>query len=210
MRARRMPAGERKQQILDAAEEVFSSAGYRDVSTAAVAAAAGVSEPTLYRYFESKRDLYLAMLKRNAERLVVSWRQTAAASPDPMSALIQIGIDYSTQLAADPSPFLLRARSLLETSDPAIAAHAREKFWETFEFVQKIYDDAIEAGQLPADSDSRSLAWLFMAVGGLLDQFLLMGMEPPDQNELAKMMSIVWPRVQDARAVALPKKRRAR
>lgn len=193
-----MPAEERRQQILDAAEVVFATSGYRDVGTAAVAAEAGVSEPTLYRYFESKRDLYVAMLERNASRLLTSWREIADTSADPMSALIEIGIQYSQQLETDPSPFLLRARSLLETGDPVVAELARTNFWATFDFVQRLYQQAIEAGQLAAESDSRSLSWLFMAVGGLLDQFLLMGVDPPGEQELARMMTTIWPRPESA------------
>ncbi len=188
-----MPASERRQQILDAAVVVFAANGYRDVGTAAVAAEAGVSEPTLYRYFDSKRELYLAMLERNAERLLSSWRKLADDSPDPMAALVAIGRDYARQLETNTSPFLLRARSLLETGDVGVEEHARKQFWATFDFVRGIYERARESGQIAADSDSRSLAWMYMAVGGLLDQFLLMGLEPPAQEEMARMMAVVLP-----------------
>ncbi len=208
VRAKRLPASERHEQILDAAEVVFASSGYRDVGTAAVAAQAGVSEPTLYRYFDSKRDLYLALLDRNSSRLHASWQQIVDSSPDPISALMRIGIDYSDQLAENPGPFLLRARSLLETGDPLVAERSRATFWRTFEFVEKLYQAAAERRQIPADSDSRSLAWLFMAVGGLLDQFLLMGVDPPSQDELARMMAVVWPRDEAPPAASKPRKKK--
>jgi len=126
-----MPAEERREQILDAAEVAFSTRGYRDVGTAEVAAQARVSEPTLYRYFASKRDLYLAMLERNADRLLATWREIAAASADAMTGLSEIGRWYFEQLQKNPTPFLLRARSLLEVAaDEKLANHSRKNFWE--------------------------------------------------------------------------------
>ncbi len=190
-----MPANERRQQVLDAAEAVFSVNSYRDVGTAGVAAEAGVSEPTLYRYFDSKRDLYLAMLDRNAKRLLAGWRRLAEESPSAMGGITAIGIQYYTQLKEDPSQFLLRARSLLETGDEMVADHARKVFWETFEFIEGIYRRARDAGEIAADTDVRAQAWLFMSMGGLLDQFLLMGLDPPELDELARMMALVGPPV---------------
>ena len=204
-----MPAGERRQQILDAAEVVFSANGYRDVGTAAVAAEAGVSEPTLYRYFDSKRDLYLAVLDRNASRQLAGWRATAEKSPDAITALVEIGTDYSERLAENASPFLLRARSLLETGDEAVAEHARKNFWATFQLIEGLYQRAIDEGKIAGDSNPRSLAWLFMAVGGLLDQFLLMDLEAPGPDELARIMSVVWPKpARPEDAVASRRRRR--
>jgi len=197
-----MPAAERREQILDAAVVVFSSSGYRDVGTAAVAAQAEVSEPTLYRYFDSKRDLYLAMLDRNANRLMASWRLIAEESSDAMTGLAEIGIHYYHQLSENPAPFLLRARSLLETGDPELTAHARKHFWDTFEFIQGLYERARDDGQIAADTDVRAHSWLFMAVGGLLDQFLLMGLDHLEGAEIGRMMAVVGPRPSESKTGA--------
>jgi len=190
-----MAAGDRRAQLLDAAEVAFSAKSYRDVGTAEVAAQAGVSEPTLYRYFVSKRELYLAVLERNADRLLETWRQTAARSPDAMTGLGEIGIWYFDQLRKNPGPFLLRARSLLDAGgDAKLANHARKNFWETFEFIQGLYERARSEGQIASDTDPRAHAWLFMSVGGLLDQFLLMGIDNVDGAEIGRMMEVVSPR----------------
>jgi len=194
-RALRMPAKDRREQLLEAAEVAFSVTSYRDVGTAEVAAQARVSEPTLYRYFASKRDLYLAVLERNADRLLETWQQIAARSPDAMSGLGEIGIWYFDQLQKNPTPFLLRARSLLDVGgDEKLARHARKNFWETFEFIQGLYERARVAGQIARDTDPRAHAWLFMSVGGLLDQFLLMGIDNLDGAEIGRMMEVVSPR----------------
>jgi AcrR family transcriptional regulator len=53
---------ERRQQILDAALEVFSRRGYHVTNVSDVAAQAGVSQGTIYWYFDSKDELFQAAL----------------------------------------------------------------------------------------------------------------------------------------------------
>jgi TetR/AcrR family fatty acid metabolism transcriptional regulator len=62
----RLPRIQREAQILDAATRVFASKGYRAATTKEIAAKAGVSEGTIYNYFDSKYDLLIAMSKRLA------------------------------------------------------------------------------------------------------------------------------------------------
>lgn len=53
---------ERRQQILDAALTVFSGKGFHATNVSDVAAEAGVSQGTIYWYFESKEELFHAAL----------------------------------------------------------------------------------------------------------------------------------------------------
>ena len=64
-----MPKDQRRAQLLDAASEVFTTRGYHAAAMDDIADAAGVSKPVLYQHFESKLDLYLALLDRSCERL---------------------------------------------------------------------------------------------------------------------------------------------
>jgi AcrR family transcriptional regulator len=55
---------ERKQQILDAAEDVFTQKGFDDARMDDIAEQTGLSKGTLYLYFKSKDDLIIAILDR--------------------------------------------------------------------------------------------------------------------------------------------------
>ncbi len=68
-RPSRLPKDQRRAQLLDAASEVFTTRGYHAAAMDDIADAAGVSKPVLYQHFESKLDLYLALLDRSCERL---------------------------------------------------------------------------------------------------------------------------------------------
>lgn len=54
---------ERKQQILDAALSVFSEKGFALATTAEIARTAGIAEGTIYNYFPSKRELFVAVIQ---------------------------------------------------------------------------------------------------------------------------------------------------
>jgi AcrR family transcriptional regulator len=58
---------ESRRRILEAARDVFFRDGFMRANLDEMAEKAGVAKGTLYRYFESKADLYVAVLALNAE-----------------------------------------------------------------------------------------------------------------------------------------------
>ena len=65
MATRRLPTDERWDLIADAAGRLFAARGYDGTRLDAVAAAAGVTKPILYRHAAGKEALYLAVLDRH-------------------------------------------------------------------------------------------------------------------------------------------------
>ncbi|HYH52938.1 MAG TPA: TetR/AcrR family transcriptional regulator [Solirubrobacterales bacterium] len=65
----RLPLAERRALIVEAAGRLFGEHGFDATRLDAVAAAAGVTKPIVYRHFGSKRDLYLALLDRHGDDL---------------------------------------------------------------------------------------------------------------------------------------------
>jgi AcrR family transcriptional regulator len=175
-RAVRLPAPVRREQILEAAITVFAQASYRDASTAAIASELGVSEPTLFRHFPSKRALYLAAIERSGEMLAGRWQEIAADAPTPLAALLEMGRWYFAELQSDSRALRLRFRSCSETADPEVATRVREQFRDVFELVRALYEAARANGEIASDTDTRAHAWLFMAVGTLLDTTQMLGL----------------------------------
>src|SRR5918997_3007368 len=79
-RAARMPKDQRRAQLLDAANAVFTSRGYHAAAMDDIAEAAGVSKPVLYQHFPSKLDLYLALLDASCDSLVDVVREALASN----------------------------------------------------------------------------------------------------------------------------------
>jgi AcrR family transcriptional regulator len=66
----RLPADQRRQQLLDVAREVFARRGFHAGSMDEIAEAAGVTKPVLYQHFPSKRALYVELLHDTGEQLL--------------------------------------------------------------------------------------------------------------------------------------------
>ena len=173
-RAPKLPADARQRQLLDVAIHVFAAHGYAGASTQAIASAAGISEPALYRHFPSKRALFLAAFDRASTELLDGWRAIAAESGSPLDAITRIGIWYTDRLRARPDDLVLRYRSLGHTDDPELGARVRANYRETLAFVRGLYEQAHARGLIEPSADPRVLAWLFLAIGAALDQAQLL------------------------------------
>src|SRR5262245_15608146 len=66
---RRLPRAQRREQILAAATEAFARSGFAATGLDDIATEAGITRVLLYRHFESKTDLYQAVLNRMCARL---------------------------------------------------------------------------------------------------------------------------------------------
>lgn len=67
-----------RERILNAAYELFSQRGIRDVGVEEIMARSGVAKATLYRHFPSKDALVLAFLARREQRWTLGWSRPAA------------------------------------------------------------------------------------------------------------------------------------
>lgn len=81
-RAARLPREQRRQQVLAAALDVFSTSGYHSASMDEIAEAAGVSKPVLYQHFPGKLDLYLAILDAGIDDLMAAARSALGGTTD--------------------------------------------------------------------------------------------------------------------------------
>lgn len=78
---RRLPPDERRALIEDAAAQLFAEQGYAATRLDEIAAAAHVTKPVLYRHFDSKKALYLALLAKHAQQLPRFVNPTVSEEP---------------------------------------------------------------------------------------------------------------------------------
>jgi AcrR family transcriptional regulator len=79
-----MAGADRREAILEAARSAFAEGGFHQTSLDAVAERAGVSKALIYEHFDSKRELYIAMLEAHVGELVerISGAVSAASEPE--------------------------------------------------------------------------------------------------------------------------------
>jgi AcrR family transcriptional regulator len=103
----RLTATARREQILDVALEVFGRAGFHGASMNDVAEAAGVTKPVLYQHFDSKRELYRALLEEVGNRLLSAIAKATADAPDGRSQTQRGFQAYFRWVAEDHDEFKL-------------------------------------------------------------------------------------------------------
>jgi AcrR family transcriptional regulator len=88
----------RRQDILSAAESLFSKNGFFKTSMAEIATASQFAMGTVYRFFKSKEEIYISIVEDKVEELIglldekVGREKTAS---DKINAFIQVKLDYA-------------------------------------------------------------------------------------------------------------------
>jgi TetR/AcrR family transcriptional regulator len=174
----RLSARERESQILRAATRVFARSNYRLAGTADIALEAGISEPTIYKYFPSKKDLFIRILKRIGERILDMWKQAAATGEgDTLSALRRMGRVYVEGLRTHPDDLKVQFQALAESDDPDIAHQLRENHKAYVRFLSQVIDRGKRDGIVRSDLDPYVGAWLLNSIGFTLTLVRLLGFD---------------------------------
>jgi AcrR family transcriptional regulator len=112
----------RREQILDAAAELFAAKGFHGVSVGELGKACGITGPALYKHFPSKDAVLAEMLVSISERLLEEGRDRVARATDAAAAL--------EALVAWHIDFALRHRALIVVQDrdwQSLPPEARER-----------------------------------------------------------------------------------
>ena len=120
MARRRLPADQRRAKIEQAAARLFAQRGYAATKLDDIAAAAGVTKPMLYRHFESKKALHLALLAKHRDELLGRMVETAG-SQEPLGSRLPVILDAWFGYVEE-HPYAWRMLFRDTTGDPEIQA----------------------------------------------------------------------------------------
>ena len=170
--------------IISAAYACLSAPHSGAVSVAAILDAAGMSTRAFYRHFQSKDELFLAMLRRDADWVVRHMRTIAEETPGGPVAQLTACVDYLLALAYDP-----RSRAhivVLDSDEVRVAKGYRETHAELRIEREKIFADILSRGRgdgtFPLAEPDRDAA----AIHALVDRAFAAPMlgVGPDREEL--------------------------
>lgn len=166
MASTRLTAGERRQAIIEAASKLFAEKGFRGVTTREVAQAVGVSEPVLYQHFQTKRDLYVAIIESISTEVQCRFEPALASmgdyDKDDRAILLEVAGNISRWHDEDPTLSRLLMFSALEGqefSDLFFARHARPQF----DVLKGYFEHRIKRGIFRA-IDPAIATWAFIGM----------------------------------------------
>lgn len=195
----RTKSDERRQHIVATAAAVFSEVGFEKASMSEIAQRVGGSKATLYSYFDSKDDLFLAVMDQAAQRLI-GLVYERLNTPGPLDqVLLSFGIDYVHGLLS-PELVAITRLAVAEGERSQVGRLVYEKgvargWAELRDFLQSAF---VLQGR--PDLDAQSAAWHLKAM--LEAEFRdarMMGVlrKPPPRAQIAAAASravAVWMR----------------
>jgi AcrR family transcriptional regulator len=177
--------GQRRQLVrkalLDAAKELFAERGYDNVTVAEIAASAGVSVPTLFKYFPSKEDLLLAELDAVHLRFVTALRERGH-DQTPLDAVTEWLV---AELEKPPGGGLERFHRTVGTS--ASVASLRRRLYDDWEdaIVEVLADEQNEARPTPRTRLIAALLVSFVRVTSSQEVHDFVNSRPPTDRSAA-------------------------
>jgi AcrR family transcriptional regulator len=162
-----MASQAKEKQIIRAAEELFNSRRFHEVTMEDVCRAAGVGKGTIYRYFKDKEELFLRVATSGSEELCEAVRRKSAEALPFEERLVGILMEIHR---AKRRHGLVR---LLMRSDDArvgrlkgaLHTHFEERRSEVISAVTQLFNDAVREGKVRTDVPPQLLA------GSLLGMF---------------------------------------
>lgn len=189
-RARKQPAEVRREEILAAATRVFARTPYAAAGTAEIAREAGIAEPTIYRHFGSKRELYVAALHECKDSICHSFRSIASETENALMALAGIGKWYEHNIISNPDPVRMRVRVISESVDPEVREALRQGNEEIIAIITEVIHRGQEQGIFTRDITAEGGALLFCAVGQQLDCMGMMGVDEATRLAQADALAV--------------------
>ena len=174
----RMPAAKRREQLLDRAEELFATRGYARATTAELAKASGITEPIIYRHFDSKRDLFVALIERTASRTLEQWEQHLADARDPAERLWKLLGDNPMRTGRGREAYRVVLQAITEIDDPKIHAALNSHMHALHDFLKRELERAQAEHKITSLFSADVIAWLLIDVGlgyGALSAMLVSG-----------------------------------
>ena len=184
----RLPASKRREQLLDCAAELFAKFGYARATTAQLAKAAGVIEPIIYRHFDSKRDLFVALIERTGRETIEFWEKHLADANEAPERLRRLLGDNPMVTERGRFAYRVILQAISETEDPVIHDALRNHIKSLHAFLTEELEAAQKEHKVTGRFSAELIAWLLIHIGlgyGVLD-----AMQIPGQGEDASGTSV--------------------
>ncbi|TVQ61021.1 MAG: TetR/AcrR family transcriptional regulator [Phycisphaerales bacterium] len=161
----RLPAKERREQLLDKAAGLFAERGYSGATTAELAKAAGVTEPIIYRHFASKKDLFIALIRRTGVDTIRLWKDYLGDAPTPAERLARLIGANPMVLDQGRGVYRVIVQAMTESQDDDVREALHEHIAALHAFLTEQIEVAQESGAVSKRFTPSITAWLLLHLG---------------------------------------------
>jgi AcrR family transcriptional regulator len=180
-----------REHIFGAASELFFQFGFSKVTTDEIAASAGISKKTLYKYFESKEVLFAEVIGRTvrevAEEFEAILEDGKADFPGKLHRLIEL---QAAQLSRIRQPLI----NDVQRNFPALWKQVEEERRTRLEaYLGQLFSEGVKQGVFRPDIDSKMLEMVYMsAITGIINPENLARIPYSAQEATGAIMRIIF------------------
>ena len=161
----RLKAPQRREQLIEVATKLFAKRGYEATTTAAIAEAAGVTEPILYRHFKSKQELFVAIVREMSEQTMDHWHGLIAGAADPVERIRRVAAEFPHHTQKLSDAYHVIHGALSTSRDPKVLKVMKEHYAQIEEFFVGVVSEGQKAGIFNSHMDPRVPAWQLINIG---------------------------------------------
>jgi AcrR family transcriptional regulator len=153
---------------LIAARSCFASVGFERATNQDIAAAAGVTAAAMYRYFDSKPDLYIAVVRDAMREILPGIRAVLTNAPGVKAAFRSL-----LQLVAPANPSAQSAMRFLGgvpaemQRHPQVAKRMLADPGEIFAAVTELVAAGVRSGEISRDKTQRTVSVMIATMMGM-------------------------------------------
>lgn len=121
----RVKSEARRQAIIDVAKEAFCRQGFEATSMSEIASRVGGSKATLYNYFRSKEEIFIAVMESSATERIAEAFKILEENTNIRFTLVDFGMHYLKSIIS-PEIVAIRRMAIYEAERSDIGRHFYE------------------------------------------------------------------------------------
>jgi AcrR family transcriptional regulator len=137
-----------EEQLLTAGRDLFAQYGRKKTTIGDLTDAVGIANSTFYQFFDSKTDLYVAVLEREGERLVPKLVAPLEETEDPEAAIVAFLTTLMDEIEANPliKELLVDSDEMARLRESQTDAERRQDREESLGYILPYVEEWYDAG----------------------------------------------------------------
>jgi TetR/AcrR family transcriptional regulator len=185
---------DRKNTIIEAAEELFSEKGFRETTMQEISGKAELSKGTIYLYFKSKEELYLSVCTKGVAEFGESLEAAVKGGNDLEGKIKAVYLAYIKHSLEQPAIFRVLRDTFIEHVRDNLSKSTIEEIsgiirnW--LEYESGLIQEGIDSGTIDPDLDPYTFslsAWRLST--GLIELALLKEPRVIDRKDLDRVFA---------------------
>ena len=186
----RLKAPQRREQLIEVATKLFARNGFEATTTSAIALAAGVTEPILYRHFKNKQELFVAIVRSVSDVTLKAWQSIVANEDDPIRRIKQVCEAIPDHIKRNGDAYHVLHGALSTSREKKVLAVMKEHYQQIERFFAQLVAEGQKAGAFRRNLDPKAAAWQLI-VSGIGYAMISLNLSPIDREMTREMIDSI-------------------